>query len=216
MGRTRPPPHVNSELKESPRKSKKSQQQDKTATVSPIPTKRIKKTPTLTPSGTSPVFKDVRDLCTHVPSNGKFYTPKESMQYLSKSIKDMLNNEKITNMINMKYIPIGKLSMYNMWTDYKLTSNTPDELHLKGLLSIISVQKLNSIIDKHFESTGQILTSQDLSKFLNKAKNKITGNETSSSNKTDVHSTIQNYCTLSGTHNNRQIFSKVKKQRIGT
>ena len=112
------------------------------------------------------------------------------MQYLSKSTKWMSNNEKITNMIKTKYVPIGKFSIYNMWINYKLTSNAPDEWHLKGRLPILFVQKLNSTIDKKIELTGQSLTSQDLSKFLNKAKNKITGNETSSSNNTDVYGII--------------------------
>ena len=121
------PPHVHSALPESSKEKKKAQRKNKPVTVSPSPTKNTKITPTLTPNGKTSVSKDFRDVWALTPLHIEFYTPTEAITYLSKSVKGMWNNEKITNMIKMKYVPIGKSSMYNVWMTFKETTFTPYE-----------------------------------------------------------------------------------------
>ena len=73
-------------------------------------------------------------------------------------------------MVQRKYVPISRSTVYTIFKKFKLTGYCPGEWHLEGRKPVMTVTSFNLKIEDHFKSSDCTITTPDISKWLKDAR----------------------------------------------
>ena len=120
-------------------------------------------------------------------------------------------------MVQRKYVPICRSTLYRIFKQFKFIVYCPDEWHLEGRKSVMTVTYFNSNIEDHFKSSGPTVTTPEISKWLKDARQTtaINNQHPKSQIQTVHHNTSLAYRKMSACINKFNIVTEVQQtQRV--
>ena len=119
-------------------------------------------------------------------------------------------------MVQRKYIPISRSTVYTIFKKIKLTDYCPDEWHLEGRKLVMTVTSFNSKIEDHFrfKSSGCTVTTLDIINWLTDVRQTtaINNQHPLSQIKTIHHDTSLIYRKIPACSNKRNVVTKVQQK----